>query len=79
MRLVIGGGQSPEAGIPVTVCEWVKWCERDGEHHVEMSNRAGRERIVVCALHIRPALLHGYLEVQPGDPDLPPADESPVA
>jgi len=47
----------------VTVCDWVDWCAREGEVQVELSNRAGTERMVVCRLHLAAAKLYGYREL----------------
>jgi hypothetical protein len=53
----------------MTVCTWVEWCRREAEHEVELSNRAGTERMWVCRLHLAAARLYGYRPV--GTP--PPA------
>jgi hypothetical protein len=47
----------------VTACEWVAWCAREAEVEVELSNRAGSERIVVCRLHLAAARLYGYRDL----------------
>ena len=47
----------------MTVCDWADWCAREGEVQVELSHRAGTERMVVCRLHLAAAKLYGYREL----------------
>ena len=55
----------------MTACGWVDWCARDGEIEVELSNRAGTERMVVCRLHLAAARLYGYRELGTDGPEGP--------
>ena len=55
----------------MTACGWVDWCARDGEIEVELSNRAGTERMVVCRLHLAAARLYGYRELGADGPEGP--------
>ena len=41
-------------------CGWVDWCDRQAAYELELSNRAGSERIAVCRLHLAAARIYGY-------------------
>jgi hypothetical protein len=58
----------------MTVCQWVGWCEREAEHVVVLSNRAGTETMKVCGLHLEPARIYGYRATGTTDTDASPAD-----
>ena len=60
----------------MTACGWVDWCAREGEIEVELSNRAGTERMLVCRLHVGAARLYGYRDLGSDDPAGPDDDHA---